>query len=199
MAWGKAGKTNKLWKTDPISKGGGRFLDLGSHLVDQLLQLNQHKVISVYCRMHFDFTEYPGTDSHALLIVGFEDNSSGVIDTSTTATIDKARFYIVGDKGTFIKYGFDPQEEALVSGNIYSAVEKEQFFGKIKYLDKNKSENVIQTEKGDWTIFYKNVAHAINGQPTEHLITAESVRRTIAVLTAALQSVSEKQVITVNI
>jgi len=45
----------------------------------------------------------------------------------------------------------------------------------------------------------KNVAHAINGQPTEHLITAESVRRTIAVLTAALQSVSEKQVITVNI
>ena len=76
--------------------GGGRFFDLGAHMVDQLCLLFPQAIESVYCRMHHDF---PDTDveSHALLVIGFADGKTGIVDTSGLNAISKPRFYLCGE------------------------------------------------------------------------------------------------------
>jgi len=55
--------------------------------------------------MHKDFETAPGIDSHALLVISFADGSTGIVDTSCTAAIEKPHFYLVGSNATFAKYG----------------------------------------------------------------------------------------------
>jgi hypothetical protein len=43
---------------------------------------------------------------------------------------------VVGDKGTFFKYGVDPQEAALGSGDIDKAIEDPANYGKLKLMVK---------------------------------------------------------------
>jgi scyllo-inositol 2-dehydrogenase (NADP+) len=55
-----------------------------------------------------------------------------VINTSCMSTFEKPRFLVIGSKGTFSKYGVDPQEAALKSGDIDSAVEDPELYGTFK-------------------------------------------------------------------
>ncbi len=65
--------SSRKWKDVAPENGGGRYWDLGPHLVDQLLILfGGKKVKSVYSRMHFDHRPASDVDTHALLIVGFD-------------------------------------------------------------------------------------------------------------------------------
>lgn len=70
-----------------------------------MLQLFPQKVKSVFCRMHKDFPNAPKIDSHVIIILEFENGCTGVIDASSTTTIPKPRFYVVGSNATFAKFG----------------------------------------------------------------------------------------------
>eukprot|EP00128_Syssomonas_multiformis_P006236 Colp12_sorted_trinity150504_noHs@24006 len=53
VAWQKSGVSTKAWKANSsLEKGGGTFLDLGAHMVDQLVTIFPHKITSVHARMH---------------------------------------------------------------------------------------------------------------------------------------------------
>jgi len=66
MSWQRPGPPSG-WRGD-ARMGGGRFFDLGAHLVDQVLLLFPQKAESVFYRMHHD---YPDCDveSHAMLVL----------------------------------------------------------------------------------------------------------------------------------
>jgi hypothetical protein len=57
---------------------------------------------------------------------------NSVVDLSNSTFIQKPRFYIVGDKATFVKYGVDPQEEYMIKEDIESSIELEKFYGLLK-------------------------------------------------------------------
>jgi predicted dehydrogenase len=66
-------KSSRQWKDAAPEEGGGRYWDLGPHMVDQMLLLYEgRKVTSVYARMHFDNLPHSPTDTHSLLIIGFD-------------------------------------------------------------------------------------------------------------------------------
>ena len=142
--------------------GGGRFYDLGAHLVDQVLTLFGEPVESVYCRMRHDY-ESSDIDSECLIVLTFPSGATGICDLSGTSAIVKPRWRVQGSKGTYLKYGLDPQEKAMIAGEIDAAVEPEETYGK---LHDGKAERIVPTLPGRWRNYYENVAaHLQTGTP----------------------------------
>lgn len=187
MAWQRWG-VPRGWRGE-AAKGGGRLYDLGAHLLDQLLVLFPQPVTGVYCRLHYDF---PGSDveSHALITLHFADGATGVCDLSSMAAISKPRFQIFGDQGTFIKYGLDPQEDAMRAGQIDAAIEAEAAYGK---LHDGVTETIIPTLPGHWRGYYENIRDVLTNN-AELAVKPQEVRRVMAVLDAAFCSAQSGQV-----
>lgn len=191
MAWQRWGAP-RGWRGQ-AEKGGGRLYDLGAHLVDQLLQLFPQPVAAVYCRTHHDFS-HTDVESHALITVHFANGATGVCDLSSMSAIDKPRFKIYGDRATFIKYGLDPQEEAMRAGQIDTAINREDSYGQ---LNDGTTETVIPTVPGRWRSYYENVRDAVNGE-AELAVKATEVQRVMVVLDAAFRSAASGQVVPIT-
>lgn len=172
------------------TKGGGRLYDLGAHLLDQLLLLFPQPVAAVYCRLHYDFPDRD-VESHALITLHFADGATGVCDLSSMSAINKPHFHIFGDKGAFIKYGLDPQEDAMRAGQIDAAVEAEACYGK---LHDGTSEVTIPTQPGRWRSYYENIRDVLTSG-AELAVKPQEVRRVMAVFDAAFRSAQSGQVI----
>jgi scyllo-inositol 2-dehydrogenase (NADP+) len=171
-------------------KGGGRFFDLGAHLVDQLAHFFPTQLESVYARITHDFP-HSTVDSESLIIANFAGGYTGIADLSSRTAVSKPRFLAHGDKATFAKYGLDPQEKAMIAKDIDSAVESEEAYGKIV---NNQGETIIPTQAGRWRSFYENIADVlIDG--AEPAVSLESVRRQIQIMDAAQTSATTGQTV----
>ena len=191
MAWQGLGPWGS-WRGQ-IGKGGGRFYDLGSHLIDQLLTLFPDPIESVYCRMQHDFPD-ANVESEALVIVNFAGGRTGICDMSSRSAISKPRFLLHGSRATFCKFGLDPQEDALKAGDIDAAVESPDNYGLLKGQDE---ERRVPTLPGRWRAFYENLADVLtHGAPP--LVPIADARHAMSVIDAALQSAQSGQVVRVN-
>ena len=164
--------------------GGGRFYDLGAHLVDQAVVLFPQAIETVYCRMHRDFPN-ADVESEALIIITFTGGATVVCDLSSLTGIHKPRFLVHGDIATFEKYGLDPQEAAMKLGDIDSAQEPPGSHGRIRSRDG--IEHLVPTVPGRWRSYYENIANVLL-HGAEPAIRLPEVRRAISVLDAARQS-----------
>ena len=190
LNWGRWG-AYRSWRGQK-EHGGGRFWDLGAHLLDQLLIFyKDYAPQSVYLRKQYDFAE-ADVESEAMCLITFEGNRTGVIDTSSVMAVEKPRFYLRGLKATFQKYGDDPQEKAMIEGDIDTAREDPQLYG---IIGDGQSQTTVPTLPGRWRSFYENVADTINGE-AELAVKPEQVRRALTIFEAALKSEQENQVIT---
>ena len=191
LAWQRWGAP-RGWRGE-AAKGGGRLFDLGAHLLDQLLLLFPQPIAGVYCRIHYDFPDR-NVESHALLTVHFADGATGVCDLSSLSAINKPHVHIFGDKGTFIKYGLDPQEDAMRAGQIDTAVEDPALYGK---LHDGTTETIIPTHPGRWRSYYENI-HDVLTNGAELAVKPQQVRRVMAVFDAAFRSAQTGQVVAVQ-
>ena len=165
------------------SMGGGKLYDLGAHLIDQLTLLFPQEIERVYCRMRHEFPD-TDTESLALVVIEFAGGGTGICDTSSLAAISKPHFYVCGTGGTFRKYGLDPQEAAMIAGNIDAAREDPAHYA---HFHDGQSERVIPTLPGRWRSYYENIA-AVLTEGAEPAVKLAEVRRAIAVLDAAFTS-----------
>lgn len=93
--------------------GNSAWFDLGAHLVDQALQLfGLPDAITLDVAAQRDGAL---TDDyfHALLRYG---SHRVLLHSSALVASDNRRFTLHGKRGSFIKYGLDPQEDALKAG-----------------------------------------------------------------------------------
>jgi scyllo-inositol 2-dehydrogenase (NADP+) len=193
------------WK-EGANLANGLLFDLGPHLVDQALTLFGPPVgITASVRKDrdrtdiedaFDITlEYPRLRAHC---------------RSSMLACDAApRFLLHGTKGSFKKYGLDPQEPALVGGA------KVPRMGEGEWLAEPESEwgtltvapvpadpgmlarTRVKTELGDYRLYYANVRDAINGV-AKLAVTAENGWRTIRLLEMARESSAEARTLKVE-
>ncbi len=189
MAWQTFGPPGR-WRGE-TKKGGGRLFDLGTHMIDQVMQVFPQAVESVYCRLHRDYPEHD-VDSHAMVVIGFEGGRTAVVDAGGMHLIPKPRVHAFGTQGTFIKHGLDPQENAMRQGDIDAAEEPEENYGRLKTADGH--ERAVPTVPGRWRNFYENVADAL-AKRAELAIKLPEARRVIAVLDAAFRSAESGQVV----
>jgi predicted dehydrogenase len=115
-----------------------------------------------------------------------------------------------GTKGSFRKYGLDPQEPALVGGakvprmgdGVWLA-EPESAWGTLTVAPVpadpgNLVRTKVKTELGDYRRYYANVRDAINGV-ARLAVTAEDGYRTVKLLEMARESWAEKRTLPVKL
>jgi len=97
------------WR-EKLGPGAGVLLDLGTHLVDQALELfGLPDAVSAEVGRERDGE---GPDDSFTLRLGYPQFSV-IVSSNCLSSLPRPNVYLRGTKGNFWKWGLDPQEEAL--------------------------------------------------------------------------------------
>jgi scyllo-inositol 2-dehydrogenase (NADP+) len=184
------------WREQP-GPGSGVLFDLGAHLIDQALLLfgtPQSITATVFCQR-----EQAQVDD--AFDVGLQYPSLRVLlRARMLAYAPGPHFLIHGAKGSFVKYGMDPQEEPMRRGDIPAGPDWGPHWGEEPEEQRGTlavegdGTRKVKTEAGDYRGFYANVRDAIV-QGTALAVTAEQAARVIRVIELAHQSSREGRTI----
>ena len=185
------------WRSD-AEAGGGILFDWGAHFVDQALQLVPSRVTSVTCDIqHRSWGAEIG--SYARLLLRFESDVLYSIELGNLGRYEKPRWMVLGETGSLVKYGLDPQESAIRKGDVGMAFEAPANRAKITADVRGlATEMVVETVRSDWTNYYRNIADALQGR-AGLIVKPEQVRRAIAVFDAAVASARTGETVKVGV
>jgi len=161
-------KPGKAWREKDLP-GSGILYDLGSHLIDQALVLfGTPERISADVRRQRDFG---GSDDYFELDLFYEEGLKVTLQACMLVRERTPRFRLRGTQGTFVKYGMDPQEEALKTGKRpggdgWGEEPEERWGSLITEVNNKRVERKVETERGCYQEFYRGMAEAIlSGEP----------------------------------
>ena len=167
---------------------GGMIFDWGAHLVDQALRLVSSEVDTVFCdtqQRKWDID----ISSHLNCVIRFKNGVSYGIELSNICRIKKPRWFVLGDEGTLVKTGLDPQERAMINGNIDAAKEPPENRAKvITQINGEVKEMTLETIPGHWKSYYQNISDVLN-KGAELAVKPEEVRENMQLIDAIMESV----------
>jgi scyllo-inositol 2-dehydrogenase (NADP+) len=183
------------WREKPDA-GSGVLFDLGPHLIDQAVALfGTPEAVNADVRIERD---------GALVDDGFDvtllyPRLRALLSATMVASKPGPRFLIHGTKGSYIKHGLDPQENALKLGEIPGGrdwgKEPPEAWGTLSQVEADKvTERAVPTEAGDYRGYYENVRDAILGKAAL-AVTPQAALSVMRVLELAQQSSRERRVI----
>lgn len=176
--------------------GGGILFDLGSHLIDQAQVLfGVPRMITADIRSQRDFAK---TNDNFELILHYDDLKV-TLKAGMLVREQSPRFILHGTEGSFVKHGFDPQEEALKRGLTPSdsnwGEEHGELWGKlITQVGGLELEGQVKTIAGCYQSFYQNMVDVIGGR-AELAVKPEEAWRTIRIIELAMESSEQKRTI----
>ena len=177
-------------------EGGGTLFDLGSHLIDQAVCLFGIPD-AVYCRLFNQRENSIVDDSFDMKLIYPKLN----VTLKAGVFVKEAgpRFIVHGTKGSFVKYGFDPQESALRNGKIPSfrnwATEPPSAWGIIHRENNGKIyRHRRKTTPGNYMNFFEDVfQYLVAGN--EPYIMQSQVLTNLQIIEKAILSHNEMKVI----
>lgn len=183
------------WKNLP-DNGNGILYDLGPHLIDQALSLFGLPS-SIYADIRTQRIESKIDDYFELHL--YYPHLKVILKASAFVREPGPRFILHGRKGSFIKYGLDPQEEHLKHGmkpgDEGYGKDDPMNFGTI-HTDINGEviRKKVESINGNYIGYFENVYQTIaNGIPL--IVTPDDGLNVIRVIEKAYQSSREKKVI----
>jgi predicted dehydrogenase len=154
-------EVSKAWKAEATAAtGGGVLFDLGTHLLDQALELFGPGQI-IHAELN---ARRPGenTDDDCFLVL---KHGSGVLShlwMNMLCAQQGPRYRVLGSEGAFTKHGVDPQEPYIVAGggplDEEYGLEDPEWAGQLGrdgHLDR------VSTERGAYPEFYRILADKI--------------------------------------
>jgi len=184
------------WRTQ-LDACGGQLFDWGAHLVDHALRIAGELPQTLFCvTQHRKWdTE---VDTHLQLQMRFPSGLDYSICLSRLAGQPKPRWYVLGEDGSFVKFGLDPQEKAMVAGDIDSARDPEENWGTlVRHENGHTREERVPTVPGRWRNYYESIAaHLLRGEPLA--VTAEQGREVVLVVNAAMYSAAHGRSVTLD-
>jgi predicted dehydrogenase len=149
----------------PPEEGGGLLLDLGSHLVDQAVQL-----FGPVRGLHAEVDarrEGAVADDDVFLALEHESGVHSHLWASVLAAAPGPRFRVLGDRAAYVKDGLDAQEEHLRAGRSPNdpdwGEEPRERWGRLIVGEEQRE---VQTEPGSYGSFYAGVARSLrDGAP----------------------------------
>jgi predicted dehydrogenase len=177
--------------------GAGILYDLGSHLIDQPLVLfGNPEALTADIRVQREGTK--ATDNFELVL--HYPGLKVTLKAGMLVSQPLPRYILLGDKGSFVKYGLDVQEAALKEGltpftKSNWGVEPESVWGNlVTEINGINFSGKVQSEVGDYRGYYANMYAAIvDGIPLD--VTAQHARNIIRVIELAMQSNTEKRTV----
>lgn len=179
------------------TEGVGSLYDLGSHLIDQALQLFGIPN-SVFATLDSFRKESKVGDYFDVKL--YYDSHFVTLKSSYFVREPLPAYSIHGTKGSFIKSKADIQETELqkeIKPNTANwGIEPESERGLLHIIENNTSKKeLVVTEQGDYMAYYNGVAEAIKNNKSLP-VTAEEATQVITIIEAAFLSNTEKKVIT---
>jgi predicted dehydrogenase len=169
---------------DP-EEGGGVLFDLGSHLIDQALQLFG-PVSAVYGEVD---ARRPGAraDDDAFVALRHESGVHSHLWMCAVAAHSGPRMRVLGDRAAYVKRGMDVQEDALRRGggplDPGWGEEPESSWGRV-FAGEGEPPRPVPTARGAYERFYLGVARALaEGGPPP--VDPEDAVRVLELLEAA--------------
>lgn len=172
------------WREKDVP-GNGITYDLGTHLVDQLVQLwGAPSAVQATIR---SLRPAALADDYFSIELDYGDKlaraTAGVLVNAPTP-----RFLLLGEKGSYQKFGLDVQEAAFTEGKLpigeHWGKENPENWG-ILYL--GESHQPIPTIPGDYRLFYDNCAQVIRKQASP-LVQLDEAILVLKLLEAAFES-----------
>jgi len=175
--WKPPGSDAKLWRALPPDEAGGVVYDLGSHLVDQAIQL-LGPVADVYAEV-VSLAGSPAPDD-GFLELRHAGGGRSHLWTSLNVTKPGPRFRVMGSDGVFVSWGLDVQEAQLAAGvdpadPDYGMPPEEQW----PVVGVGASVAPREPVRGNYPAFYAGVAAALtsgSAMPVDPRDSAEVVR-----------------------
>lgn len=181
------------WKElDP--QGGGVLYDLGAHLIDQVLSLFG-KPDKLWAHLDTQRDGAVTPDSFDLQLI-YPDKKVQ-LSCNSLMVEPGPRFQLHGSKGSYAKWGMDPQEQQLAAGLSANAA----IFGQ----DNNRSEIHLAGQallhksliKGNYLAFYDNFVNAVTkGEPLA--VSAQQASEVIALIELATLSHQQQTICSLN-
>ena len=176
-------------------EAGGLLFDLGSHLIDQALQLFG-PVISVYAELD---RRRPGVqvDDDSFVALTHANGVRSHLFMSAVAGHLGPRFRVLGSRGAYVKRGMDPQEAKLRDGQSPDRPgfgdDPRENWGTLGTADEF---TPVPTEPGAYRRFYEELVDSLRGIAPVPVDPDDAVA-TLAVIEAAQRSAAEQRVIQV--
>ncbi|WP_427172908.1 Gfo/Idh/MocA family protein [Arthrobacter sp. 92] len=155
-------EVSKAWKAEATaSSGGGVLFDLGTHLLDQALQLFGPAEV-VHAELE---SRRPGehVDDDVFLVLRHESGVLSHLWMNMLCPQQGPRYRLLGTEGGYTKHGVDPQEPYLAAGGSpldaeYGVEDRDWagLLGRDGHLDR------LPTERGAYPEFYRILAEKIN-------------------------------------
>jgi predicted dehydrogenase len=146
------------WRENPDpAEAGGALFDLGSHLIDQALQLfgpasDIHGEIAIR-------RSGAKVDDDTFVELRHESGTTSHLWMSAVVAQLGPRFRVLGDKAAYVKWGMDPQEDRLrAGGSPHEAAwgkEPESAYGE---LGSDSDHRPVPTLSGGYQRFYEQLA-----------------------------------------
>jgi scyllo-inositol 2-dehydrogenase (NADP+) len=153
------------WREATVEQGGGMLADLGPHLIDQALQLfgTPEAITADIAAQRPDVV----VDDYFELTLHYGERRV-ILSASTLVVAPRPRFALHGSKGSFVKFGLDPQEAMLRAGATANDAgfgeEGPEAFGTLTIADGQPE--LVPSIRGDWRRYYEGVADAtLDGAP----------------------------------
>ncbi|HEC2124697.1 TPA: oxidoreductase [Klebsiella oxytoca] len=156
--------------------GSGIWYDLAPHLLDQVVNL-----FGLPVSMQVDLAQLrPGSQStdyfHAVLAW---PQRRVVLYGTLVAAAETARFIIHGSRGSYVKYGLDPQEERLKSGERLPQ-EDWGYDMRDGVLTRAEGEDITEeswlTLPGNYPAYYAAIRDALNGSGTNPVPASQAIQ-----------------------
>ena len=156
--------------------GSGIWYDLAPHMLDQVVNL-----FGLPVSMQVDLAQLrPGSQStdyfHAVLAW---PQRRVVLHGTLVAAAETARFIIHGSRGSYVKYGLDPQEERLKSGERLPQ-EDWGYDMRDGVLTRAEGEDIIEeswlTLPGNYPAYYAAIRDALNGSGTNPVPASQAIQ-----------------------
>ena len=174
--------------------GSGILYDLGPHIIDQALNLFGHpKTITADIRQQRYFAKVDDY-FNIWLDYGF---LKVILHAGMLVREQGPRYMIQGTKGSFIKYGEDPQEARLRAGDLPVGAdwgrENEDIYGLLHTeINGNIVRKKVPSKKGDFGLYYKHIYDCIvNHAPVTER--PEDGYNTIRIIELAIESSKQKK------
>lgn len=176
------------WKEDPDC-GTGNIYNLGSHMIDQVLvlfgmpeslyadlgMLRDGSVVHDYYDLHLYYPRF-----------------KAILKSSYLVREPGPRYQLHGTLGSFVKYGIDPQEELLKSGEIpvgeeWGRENEEQWGILNSAIHGEPVRKRLETLPGNYHAFYDNLYEAIR-EGKGLAVKPEEALNVIRIIRAAIRS-----------
>lgn len=176
------------WRDEEVA-GSGILFDLGSHLIDQALHLfGMPEAVRADAMM-----QRPGARSvdyfHVVLEYG---RMRAILHGGSVVREPGPHFAVHGDGGSFLKYGMDPQEDALRAGGRPGEAgwgsDAAENYGLLVTAEGTRER--VRTEAGSYQHYYEGISRALlEGAPAP--VDAADSRNGLRVIEAAARSAAE--------